>query len=66
LYFLALSFYSRIPEPYSMGQTHRRLARLASSPEARRQHVLATRDAWQSIDRPDLIDELRQEFEADF
>ncbi|WP_414654226.1 tetratricopeptide repeat protein, partial [Hyalangium sp.] len=66
LFTQALSLYSGIPEPYSIGRAHRRLAQLPSSPEARRQHLSAARDAWQSIDQPDLIARLRQEFDDDF
>ncbi len=50
----ALRLYERIPEPYSIGFTHRRLAILAAGPE-RVQHLAAARAAWASIDRPDLI-----------
>ena len=58
----ALEIYSRIPEPYSIGGTHRRLARLASSPEAVQQHVREARDVWEIIERTDLVDELIVEF----
>ena len=58
----ALSLYLRIPEPYSIGMTHRRLARLATTPTERQQHVRAARDAWAKIKRDDLIDALVQEF----
>ncbi|HEX5750884.1 MAG TPA: tetratricopeptide repeat protein [Archangium sp.] len=57
----ALSLYMLIPEPYSIGQTHRRLARIAPSAEARRRHIIAARQAWESIDRPDLVQELHDE-----
>ncbi|HEV3459918.1 MAG TPA: tetratricopeptide repeat protein [Thermoanaerobaculia bacterium] len=58
----ALSLYSRIAEPYSIGETHRRLARLARTEAERRRNVDAARAAWRSIDRPDLIAGLDQEF----
>ena len=57
----ALDLYGRIPEPYSVGQTHRRLARISEG-EERRAHVAAAREAWVSIDRPDLVAELDDEF----
>ncbi len=62
----ALSSYIRISEPYSIGLSHRRLAELTPALEARRHHIFAARDAWQSIDRLDLIDSLRREFGNDF
>jgi tetratricopeptide (TPR) repeat protein len=58
----ALNLYEQIPEPYSIGQTHRRLARLAASPEDRERHLQAARSAWLSIDRPDLVKQLDDEF----
>ncbi len=58
----ALELYGRIPEPYSMGQTWRRLARLAGDDRQRQQHVQAARAAWERIDRPDLIKQLDDEF----
>jgi tetratricopeptide (TPR) repeat protein len=57
----ALRFYERIHEPYSIGWAHVRLARL-STDDTRRAHVEATRVAWESIQRPDLVERLRQEF----
>ena len=50
----ALEFYVRIREPYSIGWTHKRLACLASRTE-RDDHIKAAREAWLSIDRPDLL-----------
>jgi tetratricopeptide (TPR) repeat protein len=58
----ALHLYERIPEPYSIGQTHRRLARLAATPEERTRHLQAARAAWIGIDRPDLVKQLDNEF----
>jgi tetratricopeptide (TPR) repeat protein len=51
----ALEVYSRIPEPYSIGFTHLRLAPFAEQPEARAEHLTSARAAWTSIDRPDLV-----------
>jgi tetratricopeptide (TPR) repeat protein len=53
-YETALALYGRIPEPYSMGVTHFRLAELAGGTD-RATHVAAARAAWTSIDRPDLV-----------
>ncbi len=58
----ALLLYKQIPEPYSIGWAHRRLARITSDATSRRQHLTATLEAWRSIDRADLIDSLREEF----
>jgi tetratricopeptide (TPR) repeat protein len=58
----ALALYQRIPEPYSIGWTHRRLARLASEETERSRHIEAARAAWLSINRPDLNRELEAEF----
>jgi hypothetical protein len=58
----ALHLYERIPEPYSIGRTHLRLARLAADAQERSQHIRAARAAWLSIDRPDLVEELDEEF----
>jgi tetratricopeptide (TPR) repeat protein len=59
----SLSLYMRISEPYSIGWTHRRLARIAPNTEERRRHITAARQAWESIDRPDLVQELHDEFD---
>ena len=53
-YEAALALYARIPEPYSIGVTHFRLAELADGAE-RAVHVATAREAWTSIDRPDLV-----------
>jgi tetratricopeptide (TPR) repeat protein len=60
-YEAALAIYERIPEPYSIGTAHLRLARLAADDE-RRRHVDAAKEAWQSIGRGDLVAELIEEF----
>ena len=62
LYETGLLLYGRIPEPYSLGQTHRGLARLATNTSDRLRHVNSARAAWLSIDRPDLVAELNEEF----
>jgi tetratricopeptide (TPR) repeat protein len=61
-YLAALELYERFPEPYSIGGTRRRLARLASEEEGRRAHVSAARAAWRSIGRDDLLESLDAEF----
>jgi tetratricopeptide (TPR) repeat protein len=58
----ALGLYQEIPALDSVGQTHRRLARLSSNPEQRDTHLRAARVAWLSIDRADLVQELVEEF----
>jgi len=59
----ALGLYQKIPKPYSIGQTHVRLARLAPEGSAeRRSHLRAARQVWESVKRPDLVKELREEF----
>jgi len=60
----ALRLYQCIEEPYSIGWTHLRLARLSAdqSPKA---HVNAAREAWRSIKRDDLVAELDDEFGAE-
>ncbi len=58
---MTLALYERIPEPFSIGTTHRRLARIAEGDE-RTRHVEAARAAWKGIDRPDLVAKLDAEF----
>ncbi len=58
----ALTLYARIPAPYSMGQTERLLARLASTDAERRQRVETARRLWTGINRPDLVAQLDKEF----
>ena len=53
----ALALYAKISEPYSIGQTHIRLARRAATPGEAADHRQAAREAWESIDRPDLIEQ---------
>lgn len=57
----ALELYGLIPEPYSIGWTLVRLARMEEG-ERRNDYVRAARDAWMSIDRPDLVNDLEEEF----
>jgi tetratricopeptide (TPR) repeat protein len=57
----ALALYERREEPYSIGWTRVRLARL-DAPPGREAHVEAARRAWAGIDRPDLIELLDREF----
>jgi tetratricopeptide (TPR) repeat protein len=54
LYQDALSLYTRIAEPYSTGQAHKRLASVTDGAE-RERHLAAAREAWTSIERPDLV-----------
>jgi hypothetical protein len=56
--------YERIDEPHSGGGTHLLLARIAASDVARDEHVAAARAAWLKIHRPDLIQQLEEEFNA--
>ncbi|MGZ5441806.1 MAG: tetratricopeptide repeat protein [Thermoanaerobaculia bacterium] len=58
----ALALYERIAEPYSIGWTHRRLARVVTDDAPRKGHVTAAREAWRSIGFDDLVAKLDQEF----
>jgi tetratricopeptide (TPR) repeat protein len=58
----ALGLYERISEPYSIGWTHRRLARLATESDERRHHIRLAREAWAKIDRLDLVEDMDSEF----
>jgi nucleoside phosphorylase/predicted negative regulator of RcsB-dependent stress response len=57
----ALAIYARIPEPYSMGLTHRRLARLAPDERLRRRHNEAARELWVRAGRHDMVAKIDQE-----
>jgi tetratricopeptide (TPR) repeat protein len=59
----ALPLYEVIPEPYSVGWTLVRLARLAQARDERARHWAAARQAWASIGRPDLITSVEAEFQ---
>jgi hypothetical protein len=58
----ALPLYQAVREPYSIGWTSVRLARLVPSPNDRRRHWDTACRAWASIGRNDLIESLRTEF----
>lgn len=60
----ALELYQRIAEPYSIGWSHRLLARLAADETERQQHLQAARAAWESIGFTDLIEGMDEEFSA--
>ena len=63
-YAAALGLYQRIPEPYSIGWTYRRLARITDGDE-RAANVAKARAAWQSIGRTDLVESLDGEFPSE-
>lgn len=50
----ALGLYAQVAEPYSMGLTHRKLARLAPDDRLRRRHLTAARELWARAGRADL------------
>ncbi|WP_437295244.1 tetratricopeptide repeat protein [Sorangium sp. So ce426] len=54
----ALRLFQRLSEPYSIGLTHERLARIATDADLRRRHVEAAHAAWASIGRLDPLEEL--------
>lgn len=58
----ALELYRSLPEPYSIGNAHHRLARLCTERDQQLAHLQAARTAWASIDRADLVAELEGEF----
>ncbi len=58
----ALMLYERLPEPYSIGWTWVRLARLVSQAEERLTCVQQARDAWTRVGRDDLLKILEDEF----
>src|SRR6185369_16853734 len=57
----ALALYAKIPELYSMGLSHRRLAKLARDVDAQRHHVAAARELWMRAGRLDLVAKLDAE-----
>jgi hypothetical protein len=61
-YATALALYARIPQPYSMAKTHRRLAQLAADPAEKQHHLDTARALLRQIDRPDLVAALDAEF----
>jgi len=60
----AMELYERIPDPQSVGFIYRKLAWLAADESERDRLVEAARQAWESIDRPDLVQKLEEEFGA--
>ena len=54
----ALGLYARIREPYSIGWAHERLADVARDEDERARHIAAAREAWLSIGREDLVQQL--------
>ena len=63
-YLEALHLFDKIPEPYSIGWTHVWFARLEDDPAVRDSHLKAAREAWSTINRPDLVNWLNEEFKA--
>ena len=59
----ALPLYKAVPNPYSIGWTLVRLARLDSADSERIRNWRAARQAWASIAREDLIESVKAEFE---
>ncbi|MEO5725907.1 MAG: tetratricopeptide repeat protein, partial [Byssovorax sp.] len=51
----ALHLYQRLPDPYSVGSAHEKLAQVTEDAELRRKHLEAARAAWTSIGRADLV-----------
>jgi tetratricopeptide (TPR) repeat protein len=60
----ALPLYQSIADPYSVGWTHVRLARLCPAGKERLEHWTTARQAWASIGREDLIEAAVLEFEG--
>ncbi|HWM90592.1 MAG TPA: tetratricopeptide repeat protein [Thermoanaerobaculia bacterium] len=59
----SLGLYKRVQARYSIGWAHVRLARLApDGSEERQGHLRAAREAWESVNRQDQVEELREEF----
>jgi hypothetical protein len=48
--------------PFSMAQTHCRLAHLATDASEKQRHVDSARALWTQIKRPDLVAQLDAEF----
>lgn len=61
-YLEALQIFERIEEPFSIGWTHLRLARVEDNARAIADHLHAAKAAWTQIGRQDLIAQLDQEF----
>jgi tetratricopeptide (TPR) repeat protein len=58
----ALALYERISEPYSIGLSHVRLARITDDRESRTRHLHEARVCFEKINRPDLVTQLGKEF----
>jgi tetratricopeptide (TPR) repeat protein len=58
----ALELYQKVRDPFSIGITHQRLARLDTDADERRRHVQAARESWMGVQRLDLIENLLREF----
>ena len=58
----ALQHYRVREEPYSIGMTLGRLARLEARKEQRQALLREAVDCWTRIDLPDLVAEIRAEF----
>jgi hypothetical protein len=61
----ALELFSRIPDPYSMALARRSLAFAAPNHQTRREHLAEAKRLLTSIDRPDLVQRLAEEFPDD-
>jgi tetratricopeptide (TPR) repeat protein len=62
----ALALYRRIAEPYSIGWTLRRLARMEEDEGKRAALLQEIVAAWRGIDREDLVEGLRGELPGEF
>jgi tetratricopeptide (TPR) repeat protein len=60
-FFVALGLYQRARQATRIAVVHERLARMSNDAE-RDRHVLAARSAWTSMDLPDMVARLDQEF----
>jgi tetratricopeptide (TPR) repeat protein len=58
----ALTLFEQLEEPFRIGSTHLRLARVAENEPERNQHIQAARAVWERIDRSDLVKQLDEEF----
>lgn len=60
----ALDLYERIPEPYSIGEAHYKLAQVIQEETEKEGHVQAARSAWTSIGFDHELKRLDVEFRA--
>jgi predicted negative regulator of RcsB-dependent stress response len=58
----ALALYGSIPEPWSMGWTLCRLARLEADSVRRRELLASAVECWRGVGYDNLVDDLRIEF----